>query len=75
MVTLSLESRNPMGHVNAENHLKTGKSSGVNGLSVKFVQLFVYIILLSDLHTNLNQLEIPHSVNFLFYHIVGSILG
>ena len=35
MVTLNMESRNPMGRVNAENHSKTWKSSGVNGLSKK----------------------------------------
>ena len=33
MVTLNMESRNPMGRVNAENHSKTWKSSGVNGLT------------------------------------------
>ena len=32
MVTLNMESRSPMGRVNAENHSKTWKSSGVNGL-------------------------------------------
>ena len=32
MVTLDMASRNPMGRVNAENHSKTWKSSGVNGL-------------------------------------------
>ena len=35
MVTLNMESRNPMGRVNAENHSKTSKSLGVNGLSTK----------------------------------------
>ena len=34
MVTLNMESRSPMGRVNAENHSKTWKSSGVNGLRI-----------------------------------------
>ena len=37
MVTLNMESRNPMGRVNAENHSKTWKSSGVNGLKRDFM--------------------------------------
>ena len=46
MVTLNMESRSPMGRVNAENHSKTWKSSGVNGLSkcliVRAKELFKY---------------------------------
>ena len=47
MVSLNMESWNPMGRVNAENHSKTWKSSGVNELNTicrSHVNFVIYIL-------------------------------